>query len=338
MALGGGIFITQNKVLPGAYINFVSVNSGAAVLGERGYAAMGLELDWGVENSVFAVTNGDFQKNSTEIFGYAFSDGKMKGLRDLFANIKTLYAYRLNGGGAKAANAFATAKYSGTRGNDIKIGISVNADDNTKFDVVTYVDNEAVDKQTVAAASALAGNAWVDFKSDATLAATAATALTGGTNGSVTGTSHQNFLDKLEKFSFNALGAVTSDTATKQLYAAYTKRMRDEVGLKFQTVLYNYTAADYEGVISVKNPCTGTGENEASLVYWVTGITAGCEINKSNLNKRYSGEFTVSADYTQFQLEAAITAGEFTLHFVGEDIRVLADINTLVPLSWASSV
>lgn len=25
MALGGGTFLTQNKVLPGAYINFISV-------------------------------------------------------------------------------------------------------------------------------------------------------------------------------------------------------------------------------------------------------------------------------------------------------------------------
>ena len=122
MALGGGIFLTQNKILPGAYINFVSVNSGAAALAERGYAAIGLETDWGPENEVFTVTNGDFQKNSAKYFGYAYTSEKLKGLRDLFLNIKTLYAYRLNGG-TKAANAYATAKYSGVRGNDIKTGL-----------------------------------------------------------------------------------------------------------------------------------------------------------------------------------------------------------------------
>ena len=241
MALGGGIFITQNKVLPGAYINFVSANNRAAALGERGYAAMGFELDWGIENEIFTVTSGDIQKNSMKFFGYEYTNDKLKGIRDIFKNIKTLYAYRLNGG-AKAENTFAKAKYSGVRGNDIKIGISVNADDEDKFDVVTYVGNIQADIQTVESSAELVSNDWVDFKS-AELAVTAPAALSGGTNGTVSGQSHQNFLDKLEKFSFNALGVVTTDTATKALYTAFTKRMRDEVGLKFQTVVYNYTAA-----------------------------------------------------------------------------------------------
>ena len=64
MALGGGTFVTQNKKLPGSYINFVSAAKASATLSERGYATMPLELDWGVENAVFEVTNGDFQKNS----------------------------------------------------------------------------------------------------------------------------------------------------------------------------------------------------------------------------------------------------------------------------------
>ena len=52
----------------------------------------------------------------------------MKGLRDLFIGAKTLYAYRLNGGGTKAENTFATALCGGTRGNDLKIVIQENAD------------------------------------------------------------------------------------------------------------------------------------------------------------------------------------------------------------------
>ena len=38
--LGGGTFVTQNKVLPGSYINFVSAQNTAATMGERGYAAL----------------------------------------------------------------------------------------------------------------------------------------------------------------------------------------------------------------------------------------------------------------------------------------------------------
>lgn len=48
MSMGGGTFTVQNKILPGSYINFVSTAS-AATLGERGTAALPLELDWGPE-------------------------------------------------------------------------------------------------------------------------------------------------------------------------------------------------------------------------------------------------------------------------------------------------
>ncbi len=128
MALGGGNFTTQNKELPGTYINFVSAASASAALSGRGIATMPLELDWGKEGEVFEVTNEEFQKNSMKIFGYAFDDPKMKGIRDLFLGAKTLYAYRLNGGGEKASNTYASALYGGTRGNDLKIVIQANAD------------------------------------------------------------------------------------------------------------------------------------------------------------------------------------------------------------------
>lgn len=330
MALGGGTFLTQNKTLPGAYINFVSVATATATLSDRGYASIGLELDWGEEGKIFEVTNGDFQKNSLKLFGYAYADDKMKGLRDLFMNITTLYAYRLNGGGTKAKGTYATALYSGTRGNDIQIAVQANVDDESLFDVQTWLDGSEVDSQTVATAADLKDNDYVKFDKTAELAITAAEPLTGGTNGTVNATSHQAFLDKVESYpSVNAIGYLGNEAATKSLYAEFTKRMRDEVGIKFQAVLYNY-AADYEGVVNVKNKVTDEGEAEYSLVYWVTGVVAGTAVNASATNKTYTGSFTPNVDYTQSQLEKAIKAGEFTFHKVGEDIRVLTDINSLV--------
>ena len=329
MALGGGTFTVQNKVLPGAYINFVSLATATATLSDRGYATMPLELDWGIEGEVFEVTNADFQKNSMKIFGYDYTNEKLKGLRDLFKNITTLFAYRLNGDGVKASNTFATAKYAGTRGNDIKIQVQVNVDDGSLFDVNTYLGTVMVDSQTVAKAADLVANDYVTFKSSAELSSTAGAPLEGGTNGNVTGTNHQAYLDKIESYSFNAMGVVTTENTIKSLYDAFCKRMRDEVGAKFQVILYN-KASDYEGIINVKNKTSDEGWSEASLVYWVTGISAGCAVNKSNLNKVYDGEFAVNVDYTQTQLTKAIQAGEFTLHQVGDDIRVLEDINSLV--------
>lgn len=333
MALGGGTFVTQNKILPGAYINFVSAAKASATLSDRGIAAMALELDWGVDGEVFEVTSGDFQKDSVKLFGYDYTHEKLKGLRDLFKNIKTLYVYRLNSAGVKATNTYATAKYSGVRGNDLKVIIQKNTDDNSKFDVKTVLDTSLIDTQTVAAASELKDNDFLIWKKDATLAVTVSTPLAGGTNGAAVATGdYQTFLNKVESYSFNALGVVSETAAVNELFSAYGKRLRDEMGVKFQVVTWK-TAADYEGTVNVKNEVTDDGWSKASLVYWVTGIIAGCEVNKSNLNKKYDGEFTVNADFTQTQLENAIKAGEFTLHKVGNELRVLQDVNSLVTIS-----
>lgn len=327
--LGGGTFTAQNKILNGAYINFVSMMKASASLSDRGVATMPLELDWGVDNAIFEVTNADFQKNSMKIFGYPFTHEKMKGLRDLFMNINTLYAYKLTSGGVKASNDYATAKYCGVRGNDLKIVIAANVDEPAKFNVKVYLDSAIVDEQiAVASAAELKANEYVDWKADAALTVTAGTALTGGENGVVDGSAHQAYLDKVESYSYNTMGVVVTDDSTKNLYVAFVKRMRDQYGAKFQCVLHD-KAADYEGVINVKSDAVGSA-SVADLVYWVTGAEAGCAVNKTLLNQKYDGEFTVDVDHKQSELEAAMISGEFMFHNVNGEVRVLADINSFV--------
>lgn len=331
MALGGGTFTSQNKKLPGTYINFVSAASASAALSDRGVATMPLELDWGTEGKVFEVTSEDYSKNSQKIFGYTADNAKMQGLNDLFIGANKLYAYRLNTGGVKASNEYAQALYSGVRGNDIRIVIQENADSEDMYDVMTYLGTEKVDEQTVGKAAELTANDYVTFK-EKELSVTAGVPLAGGTNGTVDGASHQAYINKIEPYSFNTMGVVTSDDSTKRLYAAFVKRMREEVGVKFQLVLHNYSA-DYMGVINVKNKVTDEGWAEGSLVYWVTGAQSGCAVNKSCQNKRYDGAFTVDTDYTQNDLKTAIADGEFVLHNVSGDVRVLEDINSMVSVS-----
>lgn len=333
MALGGGTFTVQNKELPGAYVNFVSAANAASTLSDRGVCTMPLELDWGVEGEIFEVSSGDFQKNSLEIFGYDCSDDKLKGLRDLFINAKTLYAYRINSGSTKAANDLAEALYGGVRGNDLKISVAVNADDEKLFDVSTLLGGSRVDFQTVASVEELVPNRFVRWKKGVALSAAAALPLTGGENAAVNGESHQKYLDKIESYSFNAMGAAVTDETVKSVYAAFNKRMREELGIKFQLVLYR-KAADYLGTVNVKNKALDDDiVGEAGLVYWVTGALAGCEINRSLQNRVYDGELAVDADYTQTDLKKSVKSGEFVLHKVGGDLRVLADINSLVTLT-----
>lgn len=330
MALGGGTFVTQNKILPGAYINFVSTARATSSLSDRGIVAMPLELDWGIDEEVFQVTSDDFEKYSVKYFGYDYTHEKLKGLRDLFKNIRLGYFYKLNKG-VKASCSIATARCSGIRGNDLKVIVTTNVDDNTKFDVVTLLDNKKVDTQIAKVITDLIDNDYVSWKKDATLEASAGLVFTGGTNGeAVTGTEYQAFLDKIESYSFNALGCLATTAEIKSLFVEFTKRMRDKVGAKFQTVLYKKNDSDYEGVVSVENKIKDVGLLESSLIYWSTGAIAGCDINKSNTNKRYDGEFDIDVNYTQIQLEESLKSGKFIFHKVGDEVHVLEDINTFV--------
>lgn len=333
MAFGGGTWLAQNKILPGTYVNFVSAAKAFVNISDRGYACMAFDLDWGVEGEIFTVENSDFQTKSMKYFGYEFTNDKMKALRDIFQNAKTVYCYRLNGTGAKkASNDFGTAKYGGVRGNDIKIIIEDNLEPENSFNVTTLIGGVIVDIQTVMTSADLKDNDFIIFKKDAELVATAGTPLTGGENGeSATGLSHQTFLEKSEKYRFNSIGAAVTDEVTKQLYAEHTKRMRDEVGVKYQCVLYNY-AADYEGVINVVNK-TLDDDNEASIVYWLVGANAGCAINESLTNNSYNGSFTIDTDYTQTELTEGMKAGHFIFHQVDNNVAVLSDINSFI--SWS---
>lgn len=340
MALGGGTFLAQNKVLPGAYINFVSAAAATAALSDRGYVTMPLELDWGMDQEVFTVTNEDFHENAQRIFGYAWEHEKMKGLRDLFMNASTLYAYRLNGGGKRAANDYATAKCSGIRGNDLAVKIQENIDEPDMWDVITYLGTDMVDYQTVSNPEGLSANDYVDFKDSITLEAVACAKLSGGENGTVTGTSYQDYADRIESYVFNTMGIVTTDDTVKKMFASLNRRLRDEMGIKFQLVVYNYAQADCMGVISVKNKCLdgavrdGEGRmqypDEAAAVYWTTGAEGGCKVNASCQNRVYDGEYCIDTAYTQVELIGAIRGGEFVFHSVNQEVCVLEDVNTMV--------
>ncbi len=342
MALGGGTWLAQNKVLPGTYVNFSSVAKASATLSDRGYAAMPLVLDWGPDNQVFTVTNGDFQTNSLAIFGYAYADPALLALRELFQFTQTLYAYRLNGNGVKAENALCRAKYSGVAGNRLSLIIGANVDDESLLDVSTYYNTTLIETQSVTSADELVSNDFVDFKTGITLEETAKTPLTGGENGPLSNEGYQVFLDKIEQYSFNTMGCPSSDTATINLFVNFTKRLRDEVGAKFQTVIFNPLGesklADYEGVIEVGNAITDYDEEmegfgDFGLVYWMTGASAGCLVNKSNTSKSYNGELTVDADYTQAELTSGILTGRLMFHKVNDEVRILDDVNSLVTVS-----
>lgn len=335
MALGGGTFLTQNKILPGAYINFVSVAKASATLSDRGIATIPLDMDWGPENQVVTVELADFLKNSQKIFGYAYTAEKLKPMREIFKHAKTVYFFRLNASGVKAANTFATAKYPGTRGNDLRTVITENEKSELEsklYDVATFLDTVQVDLQTgIKAMADLKPNDYVDWITSASISLTASLPLKNGTNGTVEDAAYQTYLDKMEAYNFNAMGCPSNKSTIAELFAAFCKRMRDDVGKKFQVVCFR-NLADYEGVVSVKNTIVGQTDDPA-LIPWATGVVAGTAVNKSATNMDYDGEYSVDTDYTQTELENGIREGSFMFHQVDEKVVVLEDINSFISIT-----
>ena len=336
MSMGGGTFTVQNKILPGSYINFVSTAS-AATLGERGKAALPLELDWGPEGQIYALEAGEFNQTALKVFGHDATAAELLLIREALKRCSTLLVYRVNAGGTKAGATVGgmtiTARWGGTRGNSLRAAVQANADDEEKVDVVTYLEEQEVDRQTVAAsggAADLKANDFVSFGTAETLTAAAATALTGGTNGTVNGAADAAWLTALEVEDFNAVGYPGTDESVKALVDAFVKRLRDEDGRKVVGVLYQH-AGDDIGLISVKNGVVltdGTVLTGDKAVAWVTGATAGAEVNESLTNTAYDGAVDVDVKYTRGQYEQAMQAGEFVFYPDGGKARVLSDLNS----------
>ena len=337
MPIGGGTFTVQNKILPGAYINFVSLGS-VARMGTRGVAALALELNWGPENKVFSMYAEDFNKSAQTVFGYDPTAAEILLVREALKRARTLLIYRVNSGGQKATAEIGgmtvTAAWGGTRGNDISVAILTNADDATKVDVVTYLDGQAMDSQTVVKESGSAGlkaNDFVTFGVAESLEVAVATKLTGGENAEVNGAAHTKALNGFEVETFNVIGYPGTDEQTKSLYAAFVKRLRDDEGKKVVGVLHNYKG-DNIGLINVKNGVVltdGTTITGDKAVAWVTGASAGAEVNESLTNTAYDDAVDVDIKYTKSQFEAAIQAGEFVFYADYGTARVLTDINSL---------
>lgn len=104
--LGGGIFVTQNKTLPGSYINFVSTNSTTSTLGERGIVAIALPLNH-APATVIELTAADFAYDSKAKLGVEYADASIAPLREIFCNANKVYLYDLGESGkvADAVNA-----------------------------------------------------------------------------------------------------------------------------------------------------------------------------------------------------------------------------------------
>ena len=171
--MAGGIFNTQNKIRPGAYIKFQGVPSKDNLTGSRGIVTFAAPLGWGSEDGLIEITVNDlYNSNLEKLIGCNIYDSRAKLIKAALENAHTLLLYRGDKGGTKASVQIAideevaptklnvTAKYAGTVGNNISVGVVANGD---AYAVNTYVGNVQKDTQTVTNINELVNNDYVDF-------------------------------------------------------------------------------------------------------------------------------------------------------------------------------
>ncbi|MDQ0412725.1 phage tail sheath C-terminal domain-containing protein [Mesobacillus stamsii] len=273
----GGTWETQNKVRPGAYINFESNTPSVAGLDSAGKLIIPLSLDWGPTGQFVEVNPKTAFKS---LFGKALDD--IKSLRESFKATSDISVYNLSGAGEKATATstpfIATAKYGGTDGNKITVVVTKGLTDST---VKTFFEGSQVDSQVVATAADLVANDYVVFSGELP-AADATLSLAGGTTVASTSESYADFATALDMQNFKVVAVSTSDESIKQLMAVKVKQLRESQGKNVTLVVNDYNTADYKGVVSVLNGVTLTGGEvlpAADALYWYAGAYAAATTN-----------------------------------------------------------
>ena len=336
--MAGGTWVSQNKKLPGVYINVKSQPAVQANVGDKGIVAIAKALSWGPLGEVQEITPG---QDVTPVIGYGIGSEQAQFLRemmrgsDVTAGPTKIYLYRYAGTGGVKASATAgeltaTALYEGTRGNDITIAVIADPDEEGYFDVQTIVDGAVAGTQHVNAVGDLTANAWVDFSGSA-LSATAGTALTGGVDPTVAVADDAAFLTAIEPYRFDILAYDGETTTVIDAYVAFIKRLNESVGRKCQLVIGNFTGQNSKYVISVHNGvrlADGSVLTPRQTVWWVAGAEAGALYYQSLTYAQYPTAVAAYPKLTDDQAAAAIEAGQIAFIDDFGIVKICSDINS----------
>ncbi|MBC2004446.1 phage tail sheath protein [Listeria booriae] len=339
MVSGGTFKEGVEKIRPGIYTKFKAAATERVKSGDRGTVALPLAASWGPTKQFIVInTPEDVEKK----LGLPIADPSFLLLRETMKMAKTVLLYRLNDGEkAKATLAKdiqVTAVFGGAVGNGLTIKVSDNVVDSTKKDVVVYLNEDSVVRQTVSSASELVDNQYVVYKTVAgsVLENTSGTSLVGGNDQVPLNLDYTQFLLDAEGEFFDTIALPVDDTGTalKTAFVSFIKRMREEQGIKIKGVVANMPA-DYEGIINVKNGVVledGTQLSPHQAVAWVAGADASASMLKSNTFVKYEGAIDARPRLANDETEDALLNGEFVFTFDARDkaVYVEQDINSLV--------
>lgn len=209
-----------------------------------------------------------------------------------------------------------------------------------RFFVKTFLDGREVEEQKVRSVEWLDDSDFVIWNKARNLEVIAGEPLIGGTNGEVTMRSWSDALNRLEPQYFHVLAVPCDNETVKEMCINFTRTMRDDMGVYFQTVMpTTMQAPNYEAIIQVENEVLDKGvDPRTSLIYWVGGQEAGCKVQNSVANLEYDGKYTIDLDYSQRSLEQMVLKGRFFFHMARgidheQHCKTNVDINTLTEIT-----
>ena len=272
--MAGGTFIAQNKVRPGAYINFKAVSAPAISVGARGVAAMPLATGWGEDYIELLSTELQNGKSIAKV-GCSFVDDDALLYRLILSNTYKLLIARTDINAGKKASVTigdlkAEAVSAGEAGNDLSV--SVAADGETGYyNVVTKLGDTTKDTQRVNAIASLTANTWVSFSDVASegtgeFTPSDGSALSGGENASA------------------KASATVGDLKVEARYAGIVgNRLSVIVTIVGETSLYDVTTA-----------LDGIGK-DTQRVDAISKLAANDWVTFSDIHVGGAGSFTVTA-------------------------------------------
>lgn len=323
--MAGGYWETQNKVRPGAYVNFETNDLVATGIDSAGAVAIPITLDWGETGKFIEVTP---RTNFKEVLGKSLN--VLLPIREAFKGTGQVIVYNLSGQGEKAkatsGTFVATAIHAGSDGNKINITVTVGLDGVST--VKTYYDGAPVDSQEVSAAAELTANAYASFSGDLP-DADATLTLSGGKTGPATNDAYSEFAAGLDTQEFKSVAVGTDDASIKTLLTLKVKEWREQIGKNVALITNNYADADFEGVISVKNGVVLEGNQELSAkeaVYFYAGAYASAGTD-SLTYAEYPGAIDCER-LTHEEIIQALKDGHIVYSFNNERVVIEQDINT----------
>jgi len=330
--MAGGTFTPgSDKVRAGLYMNFKAKALAGITVAERGTVVLPLLLGWGEVRKFTAIRK---ESDAYDLLGYDINSTEMSAVRETLKGAKEVLVYRLSDG-VKAtvtvAPLTATAKYSGTRGNNVSIVITTDVVQPTKKLVRTLLSGKVVDEQLAVNVVDLKPNAWVVWSGTGAIVASAGVSLATGSTAAVINGDYTDFLAAAEVQIFNTIAFPVADPTLKTSFVSYIQRLRDDEGKKIQGVVANHVG-DYEGIINVTNGVIlagGQALDAVGAVPYVAGITAGASYVQSNTYRVYEGAVDANPRIKHSEIMTKLGAGEFLFFFDGKNVKVEQDINSL---------